>query len=110
VSDRSPEPPPLTANGADKERSDPEPPTVPASSPGGPQVSREEGEAGGWRIAFPERSYRVRGLTPNGFDQLRVALRVESAGRMHVDRPDLYSHRSRSLWTKEVVREFGAKE
>ena len=90
VSDPSPEPPPLTANGADKGRSDP----APASRPGGPKVSCEEGEAGGWCITFPERSYRVRGLTPNGFDQLRVTLRVESAGRMHVDRPDLYSHRS----------------
>jgi hypothetical protein len=83
-------------------------PEPPVSSSSKPHVTREE--AGGWRVAFGERTYRVRGLTAAGFDRLRVNLRVEAASRMHLDTLDLYAHRSRAGLVKELARLFEREE
>ncbi len=73
-----------------------------------PRVTPEPG--GGRLIAFAERTYRVRGLTANGLDRLRVNLRVEGTGQMHLDTLDLYGHRARSGLVKELARAFGEGE
>jgi hypothetical protein len=83
-------------------------PEPPVSSPAKPHVTREE--AGGWRVAFSERTYRVRGLTAAGLDRLRVNLRVEAASRMHLDTLDLYAHRGRAGLVKELARLFEREE
>jgi hypothetical protein len=73
-----------------------------------PRVTPEPG--GGRRIAFAERTYRVRGLTAGGLDRLRVNLRVEGSGRAHLDTLDLYGHRARAGLVKELGRLFGEDE
>ncbi|MGH9364866.1 MAG: CHC2 zinc finger domain-containing protein, partial [Thermoanaerobaculia bacterium] len=79
-----------------------------ARSGGGPKVTREDG--GGWCVSFPERSYRVRGLAATGLDRLKVNLRIDGGGRMHLDTLDLYSHRARSALVKELARLFEREE
>lgn len=73
-----------------------------------PRIAHEPG--GGRRIAFAERTYRVRGLTAHGLDRLRVNLRIEGSGRMHLDTLDLYSHRTRAGLVKELARLFDESE
>ncbi len=91
--------PPLTVKTTAKEE----------NRPGGkPRVACEPG--GGRVISFAKRSYRVRGLTANGLDRLRVNLRVESSGRMHLDTLDLYGHRARSGLVRELARVFEEDE
>ncbi len=94
---------PLTVNGTVKE----EPSSAPATSPG-PQVSRDAD--GSVRVTFGTRAYRVRGLQAAGLDRLRVNLRVEGQGRLHLDTLDLYGHRARTALVKELVRLFGETE
>lgn len=55
-------------------------------------------EAGAYVLDAGRRTWRVRGLSAFGADRLRVNLRVEEAGRFHVDTFDLYSARSRSAF------------
>jgi 5S rRNA maturation endonuclease (ribonuclease M5) len=71
-------------------------------------VEREQG--GGWRVRFGDRSYRVRGLVPDGMDRLRVNLRVDASDKMHVETVDLYSQRGRSIWQREASRILGVEE
>jgi DNA primase catalytic core len=106
--------PPLTVKATDDEKTSPvalaEPSQVatpPAATPG-PRVTPEPG--GGWLVAFASRTYRVRGMTATGLDRLRVNLRVEAAGRVHLDTLDLYSHRARSGLVQELTRLFGKDE
>ncbi len=105
--------PPLTVNGTDNERTPPatiaEPSPAAASlASSDPRVASEPG--GGWLVAFPARTYRVRGLTASGLDRLRVNLRVEASGRVHLDTLDLYSHRARSGLVQELARLFEQNE
>jgi DNA primase len=108
----SPGPPPLTA--AAKETSLSGLPmtaaVAPALRPGGPAISGVEGQEGGWRITFPARFYRVRGLTPNGLDHLKVNVRVDGPQGMYVETLNLYSQHSRSIFTRAAAQELGAKE
>lgn len=76
--------------------------------PAGPVVSRDAD--GSVRVAFAARTYRVRGLTAAGLDRLRVNLRIEGVGRMHLDTLDLYGHRSRTALVKELARLFEQPE
>jgi len=76
--------------------------------PGGVRVTPEPG--GGYRVAFAERAYRVRGLQATGLDRLKVNLRIESAGRVHLDTLDLYSHRARTGLVLELARLFAQEE
>jgi DNA primase catalytic core len=82
-------------------------PASPATSPGG-QVSRDAD--GSVRVTFGTRAYRVRGLQAVGLDRLRVNLRVEGQGRLHLDTLDLYGHRARTALVKELARLFGEPE
>jgi DNA primase catalytic core len=88
--------------------SEPPAPQRGAEEPGGPKMTREEG--GGWQVAFPSRSYRVRGLTATGLDRLRVNLRVECNGRTHLDTLDLYGHRARAALVKQLACVFECEE
>jgi DNA primase len=82
-------------------------PAAPATSPG-VQVSRDAD--GSVRVAFAARAYRVRGLTAVGLDRLRVNLRIEGQGRMHLDTLDLYGHRARTALVKDLTRLFEQPE
>ena len=93
---------PLRVNPLVKEKSEATP------APDGVKVTREEG--GGWRISFGTRAYRVRGLAATGLDRLKVNLRIEGAGRMHLDTLDLYGHRARAGLIKELARLFEREE
>jgi DNA primase len=103
---------PLTVKSTVKERSESAPATQAVSetpaAPSAPQATREDG--GGWRVTLGARSYRVRGLTATGLDRLRVNLRVEASGRMHLDTLDLYSHRARAALVKELGKLFEEDE
>jgi hypothetical protein len=84
----------------------------PAAAPAAPRgmelAAKEEKQAppaltntdGVYALAFGPRTYRVRGLNSFGVDRLRVNLRVEEAGRFHVDTFDLYSARARGSFTE----------
>jgi len=114
---------PLTVNGTVKEGTTAAAPAVaehaatpeaivsepaPASPAMSPQVSRDAD--GSVRVTFAARAWRVRGLTSVGLDRLRVNLRVEGRGRLHLDTLDLYGHRARSALVKELARLFGEPE
>lgn len=57
----------------------------------------------GYVIALGPRSYRVRGLSATGVDRMRVNVRVEQAGRFHVDTLDLYAARARRSFAEDMV-------
>ncbi|HYN42784.1 MAG TPA: hypothetical protein VE129_13455, partial [Thermoanaerobaculia bacterium] len=50
------------------------------------------------------RTWRVKGLSAWGADRLRVTVRVEEAGRFHVDTFDLYSARSRESFVEKTMK------
>ncbi len=50
-----------------------------------------------------ERRYELRELAPNEPDRLRVNLRVEAGGALHVDTLDLYASRSRAAFARLVA-------
>jgi len=106
---------PLTVNGTVKEEAAAAAPPATVSEPApapatsaGPCVSRDAD--GSVRVAFAARAYRVRGLNAVGLDRLRVNLRIEGQGRMHLDTLDLYGHRARTALTKELARLFEQPE
>jgi hypothetical protein len=78
------------------------------TTPPGAQVSRD-GD-GSVRVTFGARAWRVRGLQAVGLDRLRVNVRVEGRGRLHLDTLDLYGHRGRVALIKELARLFGDPE
>lgn len=57
------------------------------------------------RILFERggRRYELRELSPNEPDRLRVNLRVEVGGALHVDTLDLYASRSRAAFARAVA-------
>ncbi len=61
-------------------------------------------ETGAYALVFDARAYRVRGLSAVGVDRLRVNVRVDEAGRFHVDTFDLYSSRSRQAFAETAAR------
>jgi DNA primase catalytic core len=67
-----------------------------------------DAEAGAYVVSFGARTYRVRGLSAFGVDRMRVNVRVEEAGRFHVDTFDLYSSRSRKNFTEAAVQALAA--
>jgi hypothetical protein len=50
-----------------------------------------------------ERRYELRELSPSEPDRLRVNLRVEAGGALHVDTLDLYASRSRAAFARAVA-------
>ncbi len=82
--------------------------SVEAAAPGtGPTVERRED---GIHFAFDGRSYRVVGLPTKRREHMRVSLKVESAGTVHVDHLDLYSAKSRAGFVACCRRIFDAQE
>ncbi len=67
-------------------------------------------ETGAYVLAFNARSFRVRGLSAVGVDRLRVNVRVDEAGRFHVDTFDLYSSRSRQTFAETAARTLALPE
>jgi len=71
------------------------------SSPACPEPSRGDGLA----FTYGLRTYRVLGLE-KGARKLRATVRVEHAGKLHVDTLDFYSARSRRLLAQDLCRIF----
>lgn len=70
-----------------------------------PDVQRDTD--GAYIVRFDSRTYRVRGLSAFGVDRMRVNVRVEEAGRFHVDTFDLYAARSRKAFVESASQLFG---
>jgi hypothetical protein len=81
--------------------------SVDAAPPGAPVVERRED---GIHFVFRQRSYRVGGLPGKRREHLRVSLKVESAGAVHMDHLDLYSARGRAAYVACCRRIFEAQE
>lgn len=77
---------------------------VDKSSATGPTVTREEG--GGFNVAFPERTYRVRGLTAKGLDRLKVNVAVRAGTLGYPETLDLYVERARTRFIDRVAQEL----
>jgi len=65
------------------------------------QVDRD----GSFTVTCGPRDYRLMGLEKNS-RKLKVTVRVEHAGRLHVDTLDLYSSRSRKILAGDLCRLF----
>ena len=64
------------------------------------------------RVVFErgDRRYELRELAPSERDRLRVNLRVEAEGGLHVDTLDLYAGRSRAAFARAVGPVLGVSE
>lgn len=64
------------------------------------------------RVVFErgERRYELRELAPSERDRLRVNLRVEAGGALHVDTLDLYAGRSRAAFARAIGPVLGVSE
>jgi len=60
---------------------------------------------GGFTVTCGPRAYRLMGLEKS-CRRLKVTVRVEHAGRLHVDTLDLYSSRSRKILAGDLCRLF----
>jgi hypothetical protein len=82
--------------------STPQSPAVPSVAPGEPILQPDRD---GLSLTLGLRCYEVRGLekTARG---LKATIRVEKAGRLHVDTLDLYSSRARRQLALDLVRVF----
>jgi hypothetical protein len=65
---------------------------------------------GAWLASASTREYRIRGLSPNGLDRLRVNLRLKVNGSFHLDTLDLYQARSRSTFAQAAAKQCGVPE
>jgi hypothetical protein len=72
---------------------------------------RLEASADGALLASAStREYRIRGLSPNGLDRLRVNLRLKVNSSFHLDTLDLYQARSRSAFAQAAAKQCGVPE
>ena len=84
---------------------------TPRRGPGGGATSRGTGTASplplpdGFALAYGLRRYEVRGLE-KGVRKLKATVRVEHAGRLHVDTLDFYSARARRVLCQDLCRVF----
>lgn len=85
-------------------------PVIPAVLPLSPEfAAKEENQllardsAGAYVFTPGPRTWRVKGLSAFGADRLRVNVRVDEAGRFHVDTFDLYAARSRHSFTEAAA-------
>ena len=74
-----------------------------AMHPGNAAVSISSRLADGFDVSYAVRRYRVRGLE-KGKRKLKATVRVECAGRLHVDTLDFYSARSRRSLCADIAR------
>ena len=85
----------VRAGGSDAQTS----PASPAGSESGPEIP------GGWAVRYGLRRYEIRGLE-KGPRKLKATIRVEHAGKLHVDTLDFYSARARSQLAQDLCRLF----
>jgi DNA primase catalytic core len=64
-----------------------------------PEISEDETQL---TFNFSSRSYRIRGLTWNRLDQLRVNIKLKYNGNYHLDTLDLYSAKQRQVFTSQA--------
>jgi len=81
--------------------------TPPASLDGAgiPASSGSSPDGVAFRVAYGQRRYEVRGLE-KGARKLRATVRVEHAGKLHVDTLDFYSARARGQLAQGLCRLF----
>jgi DNA primase len=56
------------------------------------------------QIAFQNREYRVRGLSPFGLEKLKINLRLSVGNLFHLDTLDLYQSRARQNFSQSAAR------
>jgi DNA primase catalytic core len=61
-------------------------------------------------MAFGNREYRVRGLSPVGLERLKVNLRLNVGPRFHLDTLDLYQARARQTFAQTGAKLCGVNE
>ena len=97
---------------AHREQRDREAPTERSHDRGRSSTGTAAGDGGGSRpggrtddftVACGPRAYRLMGLEKSS-RKLKVTIRVEHAGRLHVDTLDLYSSRSRKILAGDLCR------
>ena len=71
--------------------------------PDTPPASQLTDADGTFTVTCGQRAYRVMGLDKSS-RRLKVTVRVEHAGRLHVDTLDLYSSRSRKILAGDLCR------
>lgn len=71
--------------------------------PASPATATAASDSSGYVISLGPRVYRVRGLSAVGVDRMRVNVRVEEAGRFHVDTFDLYAARARRAFAEDTA-------
>ncbi|MBL7960935.1 hypothetical protein JNL27_11925 [bacterium] len=57
----------------------------------------------GFLYQFPERSYRVLGMSTQGLDRLKVNLKAMQGAAFHIDTLDLYSNRMRENFVQKAA-------
>jgi DNA primase len=59
---------------------------------------------GATTFSLDGREYRVRGLSPNGLDRLKVNVRLKVGAAFHLDTIDLYQARARTQFAESAAR------
>ena len=72
-----------------------------------PTVSKTDD---GLFIDFGRRSYRIKGITTKNLEQMKVNIKVCDKDNFHIDTPDLYTAKSRSIFIKQIRKIMPAKE
>jgi len=70
-----------------------------------PFASQQIGRDGTFTVTCGPRAYRLMGLEKSS-RKLKVTIRIEFAGRLHVDTLDLYASRSRRILAGDLCRIF----
>lgn len=92
-------------------RADGETGQAPTPANGGPGIKSDglsvcgHAQAGSFTVAYGVRKYRVMGLDKS-CRKLKATIRVEHAGKLHVDTLDFYSARSRRILAMDLCRIF----
>jgi len=79
------------------------PPTGPVAESG--NGTRPGGQGDGLTVTYGVRKYRIMGLE-KGPRKLKATVRIEHAGKLHVDTLDFYSARSRRVLAVDLCRIF----
>lgn len=61
-------------------------------------------------VDFGRRTYRIKGITTRNLEQMKVNIKVCDKDSFHIDTPDLYAAKSRSIFIKQVRKIMPAKE
>jgi DNA primase catalytic core len=61
-------------------------------------------------VSFNQRSYRIRGLGTKNLERMRVNIKVQDGEQYHLDTLDLYSSKSRAIFTGQCRKMMKATE